>query len=276
MGKLIQLNEVARSQRPATAAISQLQALARAGKLPLPTTLILERVPSRDHPRLLDVWSAHQDETEPYLKRRNVDEIVALAAVPSQLFAIVAEFEVNGEKVSTLAGHYALDDREKHIELSFDRSFLGRLGLHRLSIDYRLSTAALSLVVSGRDRDVVPIYASIYEQNERSRANYRQQGAVEISGLPGCMRRDGETSELRVPEVLFTVFTPEAVLAAFKRMLEVLRAGRINLGGHDVAVKMSGGEIADIEVAQRLLPDVERMCELHARYGRLRKYYRAS
>ena len=249
------------TKRLVEAGFAELRELSHLGQLPLPKCLSLELVRGPSDPSVQTIADIHRTDFVPHLSPREPSEIVKLATAPSQLLAIIADYEIADRRLQTLAGHYAIDDREAQIELCFDRSFVKNMRLHSLAIDYRLFLSAISLIVSGRDQSLVRLYAAIDDENTASRGNYKKRGAIEKTYVPGYLRADGGASRHPIRGVVLSVFSPDAVYAGFMRMIDVLRKGAYRIGDAEVKIEIAGGEISNLKIAEQLAPAIKEMCE---------------
>ena len=265
---------------------SLLVAAARQDALPLPKTIRLGRLPgplcADADPRIWQLWGIQKAFGHEFPSTLRPDEIQRFTVPPSQIVFMTLIFDFDGHEVATLGGHYALHDGGQSIEFAFDRSFVQGLGLHRLSIAYRLYASAVSAVLGGRSRRYTPTFCKIPASDAVSRRSYLGAGGCEIGGVPECL----VTSEGNLPRpqpvgvtasegrqaMRYVLFPPSAMLAAYDSMLSTVEAGRWETSLGPVPLDLDLGELGQQAIARRLRPEVEAMCRLQA--GHLARYQR--
>jgi len=270
-----------------------LVAAARRDKLPPIKHLSLTRVPASEcsdpTARIWQLWGIQEAVACGDAPALGPTQLQRFLAPPSQIIVVATTFDVEGQDVSTLGGHYALDDRETAVELAFDRSFVRGIGLHRLSVIYRLYVTALSFVLDGRDREIVPTYAAVLPSNGPSRRSFIRSGSFEFADVPDCLAAatEGRQGVLyshsplgaqaeAVRGVLYAVFPPAAVLAGFDAMLAIIEAGCWSTGREVVPLSIELGELGNPRIAKRLRADIEIMVKVQTRLlARLQCYRQA-
>lgn len=236
----------------------------------IPDSIVVHQLqsPSKLDGAVLEICLNHDRDPAPFLTKRSADEVAKFTRAPSQLFALRACY--NDEPGSVLAGHYAVDHREKIVELGFDRSFVQGLGFHQLAIDLRLYCIAMEMNHAGiyPDRSInnskfFPVYASIEEDNTASRNNYSKCGALELATIPECMRNDRGSGPLSIPGLVFPVFTPENILAGYDRTRGRMRDGKHSHRNHSISVDFRMKSLFTLEASDAVDEEVRRIIRIY-------------